>query len=78
MHDAIFRNQATLADGDLTQRAREVGLDIALFSDCVSGDRERLLIERQRSAARNLSVRPQIRYGHIQAHSAQGVGPCER
>lgn len=57
MRDALLRNQARLGDADLTERAREIGLDAAVFSDCMSGGKERSLIERHRSAARSLDVR---------------------
>lgn len=57
MRDALFRNQPALADADLAERARELGLDIALFTECITGGKERPLIDRHKSTARALSVR---------------------
>lgn len=56
MHDALFRNQAALEERDLTDRARELGLDIPLFSQCLGGGEARPVIERHKSAARALGV----------------------
>lgn len=69
MRDALFRNQMALADTDLTDRARELGLDLKLFSECVSSGKERHLIERHRAAARALNVQstPAFFVGMVQA-----------
>jgi protein-disulfide isomerase len=56
MRDALFLNQPTLADADLAKRARELGLDIALFTECIAGGKERSLIDRHKKTARALSV----------------------
>jgi protein-disulfide isomerase len=56
MREAVFRNQAALADADLAERARELGLDIPLFTECVTGGKERSLIERQKNTGRALHV----------------------
>jgi protein-disulfide isomerase len=56
MHDAVFQNQAALADADFTELARELRLDIALFTECITGGKERSLIDRHKSLARALSV----------------------
>lgn len=57
MHDAMFQNQSALADADLTNRARELGLDVAQFSKCLDGDEARSVIERHMDVARDLNVR---------------------
>jgi protein-disulfide isomerase len=56
MHDALFLNQAALGESDLTDRAREVGLNLALFSKCDRGGETRQVIERHKSAGRAFSV----------------------
>ena len=57
MHDALFQKQAALAHADLADRAREIGLEMERFGECVSGGKERPFMERQQSVARELNVR---------------------
>lgn len=57
MRDALFRNQPALADADLVERARELGLDMPLFVTCIAGGQERAVIERHKLAARALNVK---------------------
>jgi len=57
MHDAMFQNQAALADEDLTNRARELGLDVAQFLKCLDADEARAVMERHMDAARDFNVR---------------------
>jgi protein-disulfide isomerase len=56
MHDALFRNQKALEQDDLTERAREVGLDLAIFSRCLETGDARPVIQRHKSAGRSLGV----------------------
>ncbi len=56
MHDALFRSQAALQDRDLAERARELELDLIVFSQCLSSGETRSLIEQHKSVARSLGV----------------------
>jgi len=56
MHDALFQNQAALQQADLIERAREIGLDLAVFSRCIEAGDARPVIERHKGAARSLGV----------------------
>jgi protein-disulfide isomerase len=56
MHDALFQHQAALQHDDLMERAREVGLDLTIFSSCIEAGEAHPVIERHKSAARSLGV----------------------
>jgi protein-disulfide isomerase len=57
MRDALFQNQTALELADLTDRVRELGLDVSRFSDCLSSDQARRALERDMEVARTLGVR---------------------
>jgi protein-disulfide isomerase len=69
MHDALFQNQAALQHEDLMRRARELGLDLAIFSRCIDAGEARPVIERHERAARSLGVQstPVFFVGILQA-----------
>jgi protein-disulfide isomerase len=39
MHDSLFAKQNTIREADMPGRVRELGLDLAKFSECLSSDR---------------------------------------
>jgi predicted DsbA family dithiol-disulfide isomerase len=75
MHDALFQNQATLQPQDLKQRARELGLDLAIFSRCVDAGEARPMLERHKSAARALGVQstPVFLVGIVQSDGSVAI-----
>jgi protein-disulfide isomerase len=56
MHDRLFANQRALTVPDLTQHARTVGLDMALFSTCLDSGRMAARIKKDLDAGARVGV----------------------
>jgi protein-disulfide isomerase len=57
MHDALLRRDAKLDEESLLRRARALGLDLARFRACVTGNKYESAIARNAAAAAALGVR---------------------
>lgn len=56
MHDSLFANQAALAEKDLADRARGLGLDAAALMQCLSSDRYLDAIRKSSAEAQAMGV----------------------
>ncbi len=56
MHDLIFQNQRAVLPSQLKDRATELGLDVAAFSDCLDGGKYRERVQADMSAGRAAGV----------------------
>jgi protein-disulfide isomerase len=67
MHDSLFANQAALEAKDLTDRARDLGLDQAKFSDCFGSGRYTVNIRRSRAGAEQMGINgtPAFAFGAV-------------
>jgi predicted DsbA family dithiol-disulfide isomerase len=57
MRDALFQNQAELEPDDLTSHARQLGLDVLRFTECVGGREAHHALEQDIEIARTLGVK---------------------
>ena len=56
MHDKIFANQRSLSPSDLTTRAKEIGLDMTLFSQCLDSGKNTSSVRAGLTLAENFGV----------------------
>jgi protein-disulfide isomerase len=56
MHDALYANQAALGEDALKGTARQIGLDAALFDQCLAGDAADDRLTRDSAAADTLGI----------------------
>jgi protein-disulfide isomerase len=56
MRDALFQDQSKLESEDLASHARQLGLDVARFTDCVGGREVRRALEQDMKIAKTLGV----------------------
>jgi len=76
MHDALFQQQDSLADKDLSNLSKSVGVNPIPFSTCMAGDDVRLSIEREVEVARKLNVvsTPSFFLGRVVDDTVQVTG----
>ncbi len=56
MHDSLFANQAALAEKDVADRARGLGLDVAALMRCLSSDRYLDAIRKSSAEAQAMGI----------------------
>lgn len=56
MHDAIFQNPRAVAPEQLKDKATELGLDVAAFSDCIDSNKYREKVRADMTEGRQLGV----------------------
>ena len=56
MHDSLFAKQNTIREADMPGRAKELGLDSAKFSECLSSDRHTDEIKQSAMEAQKMGI----------------------
>jgi len=56
MHDSLFAKQNAIREADMPDKAKELGLDTAKFSECLSSDRYTDEIKRSAADAQKLGI----------------------
>ncbi len=57
MHDAIFQNPRAVSPDQLKEKATALGLDVAIFSDCLDGSKYQEQVNADQRAGQKLGVR---------------------
>ncbi len=77
MHDALFNNQAKLADADLKEHAKTLKLDEAKFNECFDKKKHMSIVDKSRKEAEALGIQATPSFV-VNGALIQGAQPFEK